>query len=76
MKKYKNFMPCIFFAVVLVFLTILTEFVFVTKNVYLNSDTVLKIVEQKEISSKLSLHFKSYYTEKYNTTGIPADVYL
>ena len=76
MKKYKNFIPCIFFTVILVFLTILTELVFVTKNVYLNSDTVLKIVEQKEISSKLNLHFKSYYTEKYNTTGIPADVYL
>jgi len=75
MKKSKSFIICALLSVILVFLVIGETAVRCAVS-FTNEKWCIEIINEKEISSKVRKSLEKNFNEKYNSTGIPADVYM
>lgn len=75
MNKASTYLLSIITSVFLVFMLLASSAV-ILMNINLTSDDLKDMAVKNELSSKICTDINKYYTDKYNTTGIPADVYM
>lgn len=75
MKNSKTYIPCVLLTIILVFSVLGTVISVTTDKVVLNSKTCVKIIDENKLSGKIKNLLEKNFTEKYNSTGIPAEVY-
>ena len=75
MKKINNYIPCVFLTLILVFSFISIELLCVSKFA-LNENSAAKIVTEQALDVKVMAALEKHFTDKYSSTGIPADVYM
>lgn len=76
MKNAVSYVFSFIVSILLVFLT-LASLICLTVRSYANPENKIKqIVQEENISHVVYTELEKYYSEKYNTTGIPADVYM
>jgi len=74
MKRIITYIPSLIISVLLVFVFLITSLVSV---VFINfrSEKCIELVHANDIGSKILSETEKYYKTRYNTTGIPAEVY-
>lgn len=76
MKSAKTYIPCVILSILLVFSMLGTGICITADNVILNSQTCLEIISEKKLSEKIRKLLERTFKEKYNSTGIPSEVYI
>lgn len=75
MKNAKTYIPCVILTIILVFSMLGTGICIIADKVILNNQTCLEIISEKQLSEKIKNLLDKTFKEKYNSTGIPAEVY-
>lgn len=75
MKSIVSYIFSFIFSVLLIFSFIASIAVTVANN-FANPDKLYQITKEKNISHVVYTELEKYYSERYNTTGIPADIYM
>ncbi|WP_295074847.1 hypothetical protein [Ruminococcus sp.] len=75
MKKVSTYLPSLIISVFLVFLTIACSAILLV-DINVSAPKIKSLAEKNELESKIYTEIERYYTDKYNTTGIPAEVYM
>ncbi len=75
MKKASTYLPSLILSIILVFLLLLTEG-FITFFACVTEKKADKLISDEQIYSKIYAQLDNYFTDKYNTTGIPKEVFL
>lgn len=75
MNKASTYLPSLIVSVLLVF-ALLAGSALTLVNINITADSLKSLAEKHDLSSKIYTDINKYYTDKYNTTGIPADVYM
>jgi len=75
MKSAKTYIPCVLISIILVFSMLGTGICIIADKVILNPDTCIKIIDEKDLDSKVKNLIDKTFREKYNSTGIPPEVY-
>jgi len=75
MKNAKTYIPCVLLAIILVFAVLGTGICIIADKIILNPDTCTSIIDEKELDSKVKSILDRTFKNKYNSTGIPAEVY-
>ena len=75
MKKVSTYLPSLIISVFLVFLTIACSAILLV-DINVSAPKIKNLAEKNELESKIYTEIERYYTDKYNTTGIPAEVYM
>ncbi|MDE5946890.1 MAG: hypothetical protein K2G63_06285 [Oscillospiraceae bacterium] len=76
MKNKKTYIPCVLIAIILVFSMLGTGICIISNKVILNENTCIKIIDEKDLTSKTRNYIEKTFNEKYNSTGIPPEVYM
>lgn len=76
MKSAKTYIPCVILSILLVFSMLGTGICITADKVILNSQTCLEIISEKKLSEKIRKLLERTFKEKYNSTGIPSEVYI
>lgn len=74
MKSLKTYIPGLFLSILLVF-SLLVCSAALAANSFSDPDKLIRIADENEIVSVIQNQLNSYFSGKYNETGIPADVY-
>lgn len=75
MNKASTYLLSIITSVFLVFILIASSAV-ILMDINFSSGNLKEMAVKNELSSKIYTDINKYYSDKYNTTGIPADVYM
>ena len=75
MNKASTYLLSLIFSVFLVFLMIAGSAVLLF-DINFTPNKLKKLADKKDTESKIYTEIDKYYSDKYNTTGIPADVYM
>lgn len=75
MKKISTYLPALIITVILVFLIILSSAVLLA-DINISSGKLKKISQKNTLESSICSEINKYYKDKYNTTGIPAEVIM
>lgn len=75
MKKASTYLPSLIISVFLIFLTIASSAILLV-DINVSAPKIRNLAEKNELESKIYSEIEKYYTDKYNTTGIPAEVYM
>ncbi len=74
MKSIKRYIPSLLVSVLLVFSMILTSVMTVVSG-YAKPEKLVQLTEDKGIISMIKSELDRHFSEKYNETGVPAEVY-
>ena len=74
MKNIKTYIPSLIMSVILVF-SLLGTSALVTARGFRTPDKLIQLTEEKEIVPKIKDQLKIYFSDKYNETGVPAEIY-
>lgn len=74
MKSLKTYIPGLILSILLVFSLLGCSAAFVA-NSFSDPDRLIRIADENEIVTVIKNRLDSYFSGKYNETGIPADVY-
>ncbi len=75
MRSLKTYIPSLILSVLLTFSLLGTSALIVVRC-FANSDKLISIAEENDVISKVSEELESYFKERYNETGIPAEIYM
>lgn len=75
MKSLKTYIPSLILSVLLIFSLLGTSALIIVKC-FASSDKLISIAEENDVTSKVSQELESYFKERYNETGIPAEIYM
>jgi len=75
MKKLSTYLVSLVISVLLVFMIIATAFTVIFR-INVTSEKSIKLSENINIYSSIREELQKYFSSQYNTTGIPADVYM
>lgn len=75
MNDIKKYIPSLIFSIILVF-ALLGLALSLTAEKYANPKKLISISEQNDITSMVESELENYFKDKYNETGIPAEVYM
>ena len=75
MKKLSSYLPSLIVSILLVFSVILSSALLMV-DINVSSSKLKSIIQKNNLESKIYTELEKYFTDKYNTTGIPAEVYL
>ena len=76
MKNTKKYIPCVLTTIVLVFSVIGLLLIVLFKSYILSGNAMYDTLNKKDIYSKVYNAIDTYFSEQYNTTGIPKEVYM
>ena len=74
MKNLKTYIPCLILSILLVFSFLGTSAVIIGRS-FANADKLVSLAEENEIVLKIRTELENYFSDKYNETGVPAEVY-
>lgn len=74
MRKISTYLPSLIVSVLLVFLMIAASAILLV-DINISADNLKKLAEKNKLENKIYTEIEKYYTDKYNTTGIPAEVF-
>lgn len=75
MKKVSTYLPSLILSVILVFLLIISSAILLV-DINISASKLKNLAARNDLESKIYTDLNKYYNDKYNTTGIPADVYM
>lgn len=75
MKKVSTYLPSLIISVLLVFGLIGTS-AMVLVDINISADKLKKLAEKNGVETSIYNGLSKYYKDKYNTTGIPAEVFM
>lgn len=75
MKSIVSYIGSFILSVLLIF-SIIASIGVTVVNAFANPDKLYHIAQEKNLSHVVYTELEKYYSQKYNTTGIPADVYM
>lgn len=75
MNSLKKYIPCLLLSLILVFASLGTSAVIIAGK-YANTDKLVELTEENEIVPMIKSQLENYFSDKYNSTGIPAEVYM
>ncbi|WP_297955810.1 hypothetical protein [uncultured Ruminococcus sp.] len=75
MKKVSTYLPSLIISVIFVFLLIASSALLLV-DINISSSKLKNLAAKNDLESKIYTELNKYYTDKYNTTGIPADVLM
>ena len=75
MKKVSTYLPSLIISVILVFLLIASSAVLLV-DINISASKLKALAAKNDLESKIYTDLNKNYNDKYNTTGIPADVYM
>ena len=75
MKSKGSYISSFIVTLLLVF-SVLASVGCLTVKKFVTADNLIKLTEQKNLSSIVSKELEKYFTEKYADTGIPAEIYM
>ena len=75
MKKPVTYLFSLVFSVFLVFMLIAGSALLLV-DINVSEKKLIDLASKKQLESKIYSELEKYYSDKYNTTGIPADVYM
>ena len=75
MKKISTYLPSLIIAVLLVFLTLAGSAMLLV-DINLSAEKLKKLAQKNSIEASIYPEINKYYKDKYNTTGIPAEVFM
>lgn len=74
MKNLKTYIPCLILSVLLVFMLLGGSALIIGKS-FSRSDKLYELTEENQIVPKIQTELENYFSDKYNETGIPSEVY-
>lgn len=74
MKSLKTYLPSLILSVLLVFSMIGTSALIVAES-YASPERLAELSQEHEIVPKIKTELSNYFGDKYNETGIPAEIY-
>ncbi len=75
MKKPSSYLPSLMASILLVFSIIISSALLMV-DINVSPARLKNIVQKKGIETEIYNELEKYFTDKYNTTGIPAEVYM
>ncbi|MDE5569336.1 MAG: hypothetical protein K2I82_01610, partial [Ruminococcus sp.] len=75
MKSIVSYIGSFILSVLLIF-SIITSIGVTIINAFANPDKLYHIAQEKNLGHVVYTELEKYYSQRYNTTGIPADVYM
>lgn len=75
MKKISTYLPSLIVAVLLVF-TLIGSSGALLADINITAKKCISLAEKNQLENKIMSELEKNYKEKYNSTGIPADVYM
>ncbi|WP_024859795.1 hypothetical protein [Ruminococcus flavefaciens] len=75
MKKTSTYLPSLIISVLLVFLTIAGSALLLV-DINISADKLKKLARKNSLETSIYSDINKYYKDKYNTTGIPAEVFM
>ncbi len=75
MKSKGSYISSFIVTLLLVF-SLLASMGCLTAKKFATADNLIKLTEQKNLSSVVNKELEKYFTEKYADTGIPAEIYM
>lgn len=75
MKKCITYLFSLIFSVLLVFMLIASSALLLV-DINVSEKKLNDLATKKDLDSKIYTEIEKYYSDKFNTTGIPADVYM
>lgn len=75
MKSIGSYIGSFILSVLLIF-SVIASIAVTVVNTFANPDKLYEITKEKNISHIVYTEIEKYYFQRYNTTGIPADVYM
>lgn len=75
MKNARTYIPCVLLTIILVFSVLGTGICIIADKIILNENTCIKIIDEKELTSKVKSVLDKTFENKSNSTGIPPEVY-
>ena len=75
MKSKGSYISSFIVTLLLVF-SLLASIGCLTAKKFATADNLIKLTEQKNLSSVVNKELEKYFTEKYADTGIPAEIYM
>ncbi len=75
MNNKKKYVPSLILSIILVF-TLLGLTLSFTAEKYASPQKLISISEENEITSKVEAELEKFFGDKYNETGIPAEIYM
>ncbi len=74
MKSLKSYIPSLILSILLVFSLLASSAMIVAKS-YASPEKLIELSRENNISAQIKAELSNYYSDKYNVTGIPAEVY-
>ena len=75
MKKISTYLPSLIISVLLVFLTLAGSAMLLV-DINISAEKLKKLAQKNSLETNIYPEINKYYKDKYNTTGIPAEVYM
>ena len=75
MRKVSTYLPSLIISVILVFLLILSSALLLV-DINITAAKLKALAAKNELETKIYTELNKNYNDKYNTTGIPSDVYM
>lgn len=75
MTDIKKYVPSLILSVILVF-TLLGLTLSLTAEKYASPQKLISISEENDITAKVKAELEKFFKDKYNETGVPAEVYM
>ena len=74
MNSLKKYIPCLILSLILVFSSLGTSAVIIV-NEYASADKLIELTEENEIVPMIKTQLEKHFSDEYNATGIPVEVY-
>ena len=75
MKKISTYLPSLVISILLVFLTIASSALLLV-DINISANKFKKLANKNSLETSIYSEINKYYEDKYNTTGIPAEVFM
>lgn len=75
MKKTGSYIASFILSILFIF-TLIAAVGTLTVNKFLNADSMIALAKEKNCSTLVHNSLEKYFSERYSTSGIPADVYM
>lgn len=75
MKSISSYIGSFILSVLLIF-SVIASIGITAVNSFANPDKLYHVAQEKNLSHVVYTELEKYYSQRYNTTGIPADVYM
>lgn len=74
MNSLKKYIPCLILSLILVFASLGTSAVIIAGE-YASADKLIELSEDNEIVPMIKTQLENHFSDEYNATGIPVEVY-